>query len=77
MSDVAHQPHYEDAAIQPIDVMWANFTKEEMVGFLKGNALKYLLRYQRKNGVEDLEKAQVYLEWLRRRELDLPREERP
>jgi len=74
MTDVAHQPHYEDATIQPIDVMWSNFSKEEMVGFLKGNALKYLLRYQRKNGIEDLEKAQVYLEWLKRREQDLPRE---
>ena len=76
MADVAHQSHYEGASIQPIDLMWADFTKEEMVGFLKGNALKYLLRYQKKNGVEDLEKAQVYIGWLMDRELDLPRGKR-
>jgi hypothetical protein len=26
--------------------------------------MKYLWRYDRKNGVEDLQKAKVYLEWL-------------
>ena len=27
-----------------------------------GNVAKYIARYQNKNGVEDLKKAQVYLE---------------
>lgn len=34
---------------------------EEFRGFCKGNIFKYVTRYQQKNGVEDLEKAQTYL----------------
>lgn len=37
----------------------------EYIGFLKGNFYKYIYRYQRKNGKEDLEKAQFYLEELK------------
>lgn len=37
----------------------------EYIGFLKGNLYKYIYRYQRKNGKEDLEKAQFYLEELK------------
>lgn len=28
----------------------------------KGNAIKYILRWDKKNGVEDLEKAKVYID---------------
>ncbi|MCH4172589.1 MAG: DUF3310 domain-containing protein [Lactobacillus sp.] len=34
-------------------------------GFCKGNAVKYLVRYEDKNGVEDLDKALTYLERLK------------
>jgi hypothetical protein len=30
--------------------------------FVEGNILKYLLRYKKKNGLEDLEKARWYLD---------------
>ena len=36
-------------------------TKEETVGFYKGNIIKYLTRFEQKNGIEDLIKAQTYL----------------
>ncbi len=36
-------------------------TPDEVVGFYKGNVIKYLTRYREKNGLEDLKKAQVYL----------------
>ena len=36
-------------------------TPDEVVGFYKGNVIKYLTRYKEKNGLEDLQKAQVYL----------------
>jgi hypothetical protein len=39
-------------------------SSQQFVGFLKGNVMKYVWRFDRKNGVEDLEKAKVYLEWL-------------
>ncbi|HFX5445027.1 TPA: DUF3310 domain-containing protein, partial [Streptococcus pyogenes] len=32
--------------------------------FYWGNAVKYLLRYHAKNGVEDLKKARQNLDWL-------------
>jgi hypothetical protein len=48
--------HYEGQAIQPIDIIRAN-----KLDFFEGNALKYLLRYKGKNGVEDLDKCSDYI----------------
>lgn len=53
--------HYS-AEIQPIDVMKCHFTKDQYFGFLWGNVIKYILRFQRKNGKEDLMKAKWYIE---------------
>ena len=39
-------------------------TIEEFKGFLKGNCQKYLWRYTKKNGAEDLKKAKWYLDRL-------------
>ena len=58
------QPHYTNSGIEPIELMRKNFSVAEFEGFLKGNVLKYMLRYQSKNGVEDLKKAKTYLTWL-------------
>lgn len=47
------------------DLFWhfANglLTKDEYRGFLKGNIYKYTKRYQEKNGIEDLKKAETYI----------------
>ena len=40
-------------------------TKEEVVGFYKGNIIKYVTRYQDKNGIKKIEKATTYLERLK------------
>lgn len=40
-------------------------TDEAFAGYCKGNVLKYIFRYEDKGGVEDLDKANVYLGWLR------------
>ena len=37
---------------------------KEVRGFYWGNVIKYLCRYQKKNGLEDLNKAKKYLDWL-------------
>lgn len=58
------QEHYTNNGIQPIEIMKANMTKEKYRGFLEGNILKYPLRYEDKNGLEDLKKAKTYLTWL-------------
>lgn len=64
MKDLTKQEHYTNNGIEPIDIMRKNFSHDEFVGFCKGNVLKYLLRYKDKNGLEDLEKAKIYLNWL-------------
>jgi hypothetical protein len=51
--------HYKTKAIQPWEVIERNG-----MGFFDGNALKYLMRYKDKNGVEDLKKAVHYIEKL-------------
>lgn len=40
-------------------------TDEAFAGYCKGNVLKYVFRYEDKGFIEDIEKAQVYLDWLR------------
>ncbi len=60
MEDVVNHPsHYEAESVQitlqPIDLC-------EQCGFLMGNALKYMFRYQHKGKpIEDLKKARFYL----------------
>ena len=56
--------HYENLKLDPLDIMFSNFTREEYIGFLKGNILKYLLRYESKGGVDDLLKCKSYLDML-------------
>ena len=60
---VNHPNHYQSAeGIEAIDVISA-FTKDinGVEAFDIGNVIKYVLRYKKKNGVEDLKKALWYL----------------
>ena len=61
---VLHPSHYTEGSIECIDAIRASMTDDEFVGYCKGNCEKYIWRFNNKNGVEDLEKAQVYLTWL-------------
>lgn len=54
--------HY--SGLQPLEVMKKTFSEFEYLGFLRGNILKYVMRYDKKGGVEDLKKAKHYLELL-------------
>ena len=56
-------PHYNQAGIECIDAIQAA-TDEGYEYYLQGNIIKYLWRYRYKNGVEDLNKAQWYLDKL-------------
>lgn len=51
--------HYKDKAIQPWDYIVGN-----NIGYLEGNVIKYVSRWRDKGGVEDLRKAQHYLQKL-------------
>ena len=65
-SRVAHPVHYQTSnGIETIDVMEA-FT-EDMAGYeavCTSNVLKYICRWKKKNGLEDLKKAEWYLKRL-------------
>lgn len=58
---VNHPNHYNSYSREVIDTMQGSMTTEEFKGYLKGNVMKYINRYQFKNGVEDLKKSQWYL----------------
>ena len=62
--NVQHPTHYTTGGIECIQAIKASMSPEEYQGYLKGNLQKYVWRYRHKNGVEDLKKAQVYLNWL-------------
>ena len=53
-------PHYNQSGIECIDAIQAA-TGDGYEYYLQGNILKYLWRYRYKNGIEDLRKAQWYL----------------
>lgn len=56
--------HYEDFKIQPIEAMEAWLDANEFKGYLRCNIIKYIVRYPHKGRVQDLEKANWYLEKL-------------
>ncbi len=56
--DAVFRPsHYARFPIEPITFLTAN-----RVGFLPGNVIKYVMRHDAKNGLEDLRKARRYLD---------------
>ena len=57
--------HYQNMGVEPWQVMEAVLTREEFIGFLKGNIIKYAMRDQHKpRAVDDLVKAHHYMEKL-------------
>ena len=54
--------HYRTKAVQPWDAMEAWMDREQFIGFLRGNAIKYLARAGSKgDAVVDYRKAQHYM----------------
>jgi hypothetical protein len=51
--------HYKKYKIQPIE-----FILKNNIGFCEANIIKYVLRFKEKGGVNDLLKAQHYIELL-------------
>lgn len=59
--DMVNSPkHYNESGIECIDALEAMLDKG-FESYLQGNIAKYLWRYKYKNGLEDLKKAQWYL----------------
>lgn len=62
---VNHPSHYTSGGIECIAAIKASMSAEEYRGYLKGNVIKYIWRYESKGKpAEDLKKAKVYLDWL-------------
>lgn len=60
--------HYK-GAVEPLEVMSKLLTKDEFIGFLKGNIIKYSYRAghkQGESGDKDRNKFIVYSDWLHR-----------
>ena len=51
--------HYKDMAIQPVEYINAN-----KMPFMDGCVIKYVSRWRRKNGVEDLRKARHFIDMM-------------
>ena len=62
-SDPVNPSHYKQGGIECIEAIKAA-TGEGFPDYLRGNVLKYLWRWPKKNGVDDLKKARWYLDRL-------------
>lgn len=60
VDNVNSPPHYGAGKIECIDYIEDFLSREEYIGYLRGNIAKYLHRWRYKNGLEDLKKAQWY-----------------
>ena len=62
IGDLVNNPeHYNQGSIECIDAIEAMLSKEEFIGYLRGNSQKYRWRFRYKNGIQDLKKAEWYL----------------
>ena len=52
--------HYKDFKIHPIE-----FITKNKLSFIQGNIIKYVCRFDKKNGNEDIDKAIHYCELLK------------
>jgi len=63
---VSHPPHYNAGGIECIDALAAATAGLEGIeAVCTANAIKYLWRWKRKNGIEDLDKAIWYINRLK------------
>lgn len=62
VDNVNNPTHYTQGEIECIDcIKAAIINKTGIKAFCVGNAIKYLFRYENKNGLEDVKKAQWYI----------------
>lgn len=60
--------HYKQGKEDLIEMWYRTMTLEQFRGAMKSNIIKYTMRYENKNGVEDLNKAIEYIERLKKYE---------
>lgn len=68
---VNHPEHYNQGGVECIDALAAATANLRGIeAFCTANAIKYLWRWKSKNGVEDLKKANWYIDYLIEREAE-------
>lgn len=63
MDNVKQPAHYTQGGIECIDAIRAALGSG-FSAYCAGNVIKYIWRFRFKNGIEDLRKAAVYLQWM-------------
>lgn len=65
-ADPVNSPsHYNSGGVEAIEAIESALTDDGYRGYLKGNVMKYMWRYEKKaKPVEDLKKARWYLDRL-------------
>ena len=62
MKDSINPSHYKNGMVEAIDAIEsATVNKKGIEAVCVANVIKYLWRYEDKNGIEDIKKAQWYL----------------
>lgn len=56
--------HYTSKSVQPWVAMESWMSEEAFKGYIWGNVIKYIARWEDKGGAEDLKKAKHYLDKL-------------
>ena len=59
MDNIKNPPLYANHKIEPIDYIIANG-----LTYCEGNVVKYISRWRRKGGMEDLKKAKQYIDFI-------------
>ena len=63
-NDMVNHPNHYAGQIEVIDYIRDKLTPEGFTEYCCGNVLKYISRWRKKDGIQDLKKAKVYLEWM-------------
>lgn len=63
VDNINNAKHYQICGFNSIKIIEKILGKEGFVAFCLGNVLKYLIRAEKKNKLEDYKKASKYLEW--------------
>ena len=68
MKNNINPTHYNKGKKDLIEMWYQTMPLEQFRGSMKSNIIKYTMRYENKNGVEDLNKAIEYIERLKKYE---------
>ena len=63
IDNINNAKHYQICGFNSIKIIEKILGKEGFMAFCLGNILKYLIRAEKKNKLEDYKKASKYLEW--------------